>query len=384
MAEADEIQGAFRRRLTENPPAPDLRARVAAAAEAGARPSTSLSWVPALAVMIGLLLVAGVTAYLMQFRHAVTNQPLGSPAPSSSAARSVPLGFSSVFGWDGVGHRIMVSDAVHDNRSDPRTWALSGNGWTEVPGPAYARTLVGGVLVYDSRLGREVLAAISYGAMETWEWDGHQWKRRATTHVPDVHSQNASGAYDPQTGRTVILDTGTVAVIGLGTPTWVYDGTDWRSITTSHQPDWPAHLEYDQARHSIVALSLKDFRTWIFDGRDWTALPLSGPTPTVTGMPGRQAPWVGLDQQRHLWVVFGGSDGVSRLTDTWTGDGNTWTRQAPASSPSSRVGVPGLANLAWEPQQHVLILFGGQASFDGPYLGDTWAWDGATWRKVAR
>jgi hypothetical protein len=375
----DDIRRAFRHRLSENPAAPDLRARIAAAVGASQR-RRSPSWLPAVAATAGLLVVAGLIIYLMQYRQLTKSQPMTSPpavviVPTTSA----PAGFAVAFGWDGVNHRVIISSAIHDNKFFGDTWALSGTTWASAPSPVIDRNLTGAVLAYDSRRGREVFAAVSYTATETWEWDGHSWQRRSTAHVPSVNSQNASGAYSPELGATVILD-------GMTMPpasTWLYDGTDWRSVLTAHQPDAPAHLEYDQARHSIVALSLKDYRTWLFDGKDWTPLPVSGPTPMVSTGAGRQAPWVGLDQAHHAWVVFGGFDGTTSFTDTWTGDGGSWTQLNPPTSPTSRIGVPGLANLAWDPAARRLLLFGGQAAGFGAYLGDTWTWDGVRWSKLA-
>jgi hypothetical protein len=374
----DEIRRAFRRRLSDHPASADLRARIAAAA-GQTPPARSRGWLPAVAVMAGLLIVAAFTVSLLQSRLAANRQPVTSPPPTAVATGPQPAGFADTFAWDGATKQMMISTAIHDNTFFRETWALSNGAWVSVPTPSFARNLTGGVLAYDSRRRREVLAAVSYGAMETWEWDGHQWQRRATAHLPDAHSQNTSGAYSPELRATVILDGGTMPPAS----TWLYDGTDWRAVATLHQPDAPAHLEYDQTRHSIVALSLKDYRTWVFDGQDWTALALDSPAPTVdTGM-GRQAPWIGLDQVRDRWILFGGFDGLSTFTDTWASDGSSWTELYPAMSPTSRNSVPGLADLAWDPASHHLLLFGGQASPDGAFLGDTWAWTGTTWFQVA-
>jgi len=378
----DELRRAFRRRLSDHPASPDLRTRVAAAV-GEAPPRRSPGWLPAVAVMAGLLIVAGLTVYLMQYRLMTKSQTAGptitpGSSPTSSATTPAPAGFADTFAWDGVTKRMMIVTAVHDFKFFGDTWTFSGGTWVSGPTPALARNLTGGVLTYDSRRNREVLAAVSYGAMETWEWDGHQWLLQSTAHVPDPHSQNTSGAYSPELRATVILDAGTMPPGA----TWLYDGSDWRAVSTVHQPDAPAHLEYDQTRHSIVALSLKDYRTWVFDGRDWTALTLDGPAPTVSTGMGRQAPWVGLDQASDRWILFGGFDGLSTFSDTWTGDGGSWTQLNPETPPTSRNSVPGLANLAWDPAGHRLLLFGGQVGPTRAFLGDTWAWNGTTWSKI--
>ena len=295
------------------------------------------------------------------------------------------------YGWDGVGGRMMICFALRDvlnaqERIDTATWTFDGTRWTEAVAPPVATPRIWALLDFDSARHREVLVAWNSQVPETWEWDGVKWQQRSTPHLPKVYTQNTSDAYSPELGATVLLDTaiGAPPMNPSPQPTWLYDGTDWRPVVTKHTPGYFAQLEYDAKRHSIVALSTDDYRTWLFDGRDWTPLPLAGPTPRfATGAVG-QGRSVALDQQREVWVVHGGFDGIDMLTDTWTGDGVSWTKQAPAVTPSPRTTIPGRNNLAWDPVGHRLLLFGGSARPEqGPDLGDTWAWDGANWSKLA-
>ena len=55
-------------------------------------------------------------------------------------------------------------------------------------------------------------------------------------------------------------------------------------------------------------------------------------------------------------VLFGGySTGTALLGDTWTWDGTTWTKQAPATSPPARDG----ASMAYDAATSDIVLFGG-------------------------
>jgi hypothetical protein len=77
-------------------------------------------------------------------------------------------------------------------------------------------------------------------------------------------------------------------------------------------------------------------------------------------------------------VLFGGFDGSHYLSETWTFDGSTWTRQKTSIAPSGRA----LPSMAFDRATRNLVLFGG---YDGShYLGDTWLWDGATsrWKQA--
>ena len=77
-------------------------------------------------------------------------------------------------------------------------------------------------------------------------------------------------------------------------------------------------------------------------------------------------------------VVFGGLGNNRTLADTWTWDGTTWTKQAPAASPPARR----LAPMAYDTATGTGVLFGGLSS-RGRLLRDTWTWDGTTWTKQA-
>ena len=78
-------------------------------------------------------------------------------------------------------------------------------------------------------------------------------------------------------------------------------------------------------------------------------------------------------------MLFGGytrtAGGVVAFGDTWTWDGSTWTKQAPASSPPARAD----AAMAYDAATGTVVLFGGSGA-NGSF-SDTWTWDGSTWTK---
>jgi hypothetical protein len=75
-------------------------------------------------------------------------------------------------------------------------------------------------------------------------------------------------------------------------------------------------------------------------------------------------------------VLFGGIGLGGGQADTWAWDGSTWTRLAPAASPSLRSSP----SMAYDPAIAQLVLFGG---YDGAPHDDTWTWDGITWTQQA-
>jgi hypothetical protein len=56
-------------------------------------------------------------------------------------------------------------------------------------------------------------------------------------------------------------------------------------------------------------------------------------------------------------ILFGGGQNLTPSGDTWQWDGSSWTRLAPAASPSPRFG----AALATDGVRNRVLLFGGAA-----------------------
>ncbi len=80
-------------------------------------------------------------------------------------------------------------------------------------------------------------------------------------------------------------------------------------------------------------------------------------------------------------VVFGGvTAGGSLSNDTWVWDGQSWSEHT-ASSMTQAPPARQDASMAFDPSLHQLILFGGQGA-GGTLLGDTWAWNGASWYQL--
>ena len=84
---------------------------------------------------------------------------------------------------------------------------------------------------------------------------------------------------------------------------------------------------------------------------------------------------IAYDSRRHRTVVFGGASNISFVGDTWEWDGATWREFHPTVSPSLRAG----AAMAYDSDRGVVVLFGGADNIDT--FGDTWEWDGITWTE---
>ena len=138
-----------------------------------------------------------------------------------------------------------------------------------------------------------------------------------------------------------------------------------------------ASMAYDAATGNVVLFSGNDAGngavagTWTWDGSTWTQLfPKTRPSP-------RFGASMAYDAATGNMVLFGGIAGGDRGVkgDTWTWNGSTWTKQAPASSPPVRFE----ATMAYDAATGNVVLFGGTARHGA--LGDTWTWDGTTWTQ---
>jgi hypothetical protein len=311
--------------------------------------------------------------------------------------------------WDGVSRRILMSRLVrsqYPNVPDSETYAFAGRKWSKLPAGQPIPTIgyQFGLLVYDSDRNREVFA---YGpdmgqpSRGTWEWDGKTWTQIPTAHpVPTLF--NPSAAYSPELHAVVVI--GPCQMNQVKT-LLLFDGTDWRSVSTPRSPGCDAQLAYSQMRHAIVALSTAQeehvyssqyhYQTWTFDGRDWsptehsgTASPARSMIPHVGNGMDSHSPSAAFDVKRDTWVLFGGMErclGVNQFcykADTWTGDYASWTRRTSSNSPIARSG-PGMT---WDPDLNAIVLFGGfvgQCCQGIIGLSDTWSWDGSKWRQLA-
>jgi hypothetical protein len=305
-----------------------------------------------------------------------------------------------VYGWDGVDNAVLMTGVVRNTPAqaasvDWRTWTFASHSWLPATAPQTLPNVQGAetLLVYDSDRKREVLIKLamamqqpgSASSSSVWESDGRSWQQRTTPHAPPQYgTQFASAAYSPPLRATVMIDSGFMSGTGHDL-TWIYDGNDWRPLTTRHWPGQVAYMTYDPARQAVEALD-NTFNTWVFNGDDWTELiSAGGASPYVSTGMSRQGPSVAFDPVREVWVVFGGFDGNVSFDDTWTGRaGGAWTRQARSASPLARSGWPGRTNMVWDPALQRVVLFGGAyrglTTID---LGDTWSWDGSSWTRLA-
>lgn len=161
--------------------------------------------------------------------------------------------------------------------------------------------------------------------------------------------------------------------------TWSWDGQDWTQLQDIGPAPRFAHATaYDSARQRTVLFgggagtdTFGD--TWEWDGDSWTQIQDIGPS-------ARAEHAMAFDAARNNVVLFGGvAAGISQ-SDTWVWDGSDWS-QVEDTGPSARRGHA----MTYDTVRSRTVLFGGVGDAGGqsaPTLGDTWEWDGASWKHV--
>jgi hypothetical protein len=152
---------------------------------------------------------------------------------------------------------------------------------------------------------------------------------------------------------------------------------------------------YDGATNQVILfgglgtgfISLND--TWSWNGTAWTQVADSGDagcTTTCTASPPvRAASSMAYDPASKQLIVFGGDpSGGPFLNDTWDWNGSTWTQVADSGdagcTSACTASPPGRSGgaMAYDPAIGKIVLFGGLDPSN-----DTWTWDGTTWTQVS-
>lgn len=207
-----------------------------------------------------------------------------------------------------------------------------------------------------------------------------------TTHVP--YRCAFSGMSGPDAdGYVVLMNTGNYpSFSNYLNETWTFNGTDWHNTSaTLMDANGPLPGRSQQVfaydgynvmlyggQGGFTGQIYQD--TWTWNGSAWTK---QNPATSPFGRFWSKASFLaGVGT-----VMFGGFGGAGNgvyLNETWIWDGYglNWTKEAPATSPSARIGH----TLAAGPSY--VLMFGGVVS-NGQFLNDTWKFDGTTWTQLS-
>jgi len=194
----------------------------------------------------------------------------------------------------------------------------------------------------------------------------------------------------PSAGHALVFagDLGRVLLVnaGLGaasppptTPTriWSWSGSRWELIDATGPPIRNlAGVAHDGTRlvmhGGTYSAELSYGETWVWTSAGgWRRLP--GENPGV-----RDHTRMVWHEQERAMVLFGGQNGASFPSDTWSLEGDTWRRDD-VPGPPPRVHHA----MEYQASGSRVLVFGGN-DLDGDTLGDTWSWNGTAWTQLGR
>lgn len=229
-----------------------------------------------------------------------------------------------------------------------------------------AGTIPSTLMAFDPGLGQ----VVNFRANGVFAWSGNSWNQVSAVGIP-----NNIGIVTTDLGNQRIL--GLASVSGRRDGVWQWQGGAWSAVCAPSQPDMAnALVAFEDGRDRMFAfgrthgtpISAPVVAEW--DGQSWSNLPLPGSST-------RSAPETPVyDAARGEIVVFGGNDSVAGLLgDTWAWNGTSW-RLAATTGPSPRMG----AAIAYDSLRGRVMLVGGSG---GPtQTSDHWEWDGVAWTQV--
>jgi hypothetical protein len=290
-----------------------------------------------------------------------------SPAPACPAAAAQPPGPRLGAVTAGTPSGLVVfggRDGESQDHND--TWAFGCGAWARPmdAGSPQPPASFNGAAAYDPVRGNTVLLVSEKAGSTTWLWNGHAWAQKRTATSPPWFMSPVA-AFDDVHGKVLVaghLMMGDFEV-------WAWDGTNWSAVPNPPPVAAGVAFAFDSARRGAVLfggtaeLGKYFDDTWTWDGQTWTKR-------TPAHSPPAGSATAAYDPV-HRHVVLLATDGT-----TWTWDGSDWTKRTPATSPGSR----GYTQLTWDPSRQRVMLFGGK-TFDA-MVGDLWAWDGTDWSKI--
>ncbi|MDO8349015.1 MAG: hypothetical protein Q7T30_02175, partial [Planctomycetota bacterium] len=288
--------------------------------------------------------------------------------------------------WDGtswqlatpvVVPRFAIAAAYDEHRHvtvaqmAPLGWPFPPETW-EWDGAAWTMRLQGpadyGRLFYDS-VRQQVLG--NFHGNSGLAWNGSSWTPVPTTQSPSAQGANSSFTADPARGLVWFFEN----LVTFNNTVWAWDGTNWApELAAPHPAGGADAFTFDAARGRAVLITTKTAARSEWDGSRWHRLAAGGPS-------GRYMTAQVFDSARGETLVFGGLlDNPTTsipLGDTWGWNGTTW-RHAASTGPSARHGMAA----AFDSGRGRVVLVGGvDGSFS--YRNDHWEWDGLGWTLVA-
>lgn len=148
-------------------------------------------------------------------------------------------------------------------------------------------------------------------------------------------------------------------------------------LQANAKPSAANHMIYDAQQRQMLLLAcprqVEREEVWGWDGKQWQFIPSVGPAV-------RELSAAAYDTRRKRVVLHGGmgvTNREDRRGDTWEWDGKSWRQMTDTS-----VGTRDHHAMAYDEARGKMVMFGGVKADDHLATG-TWEWDGVKWTQVA-
>ena len=214
---------------------------------------------------------------------------------------------------------------------------------------------------------------------DLYSWSGTDWTKLTQAVSPSARTFSAM-AYDSDRSVMVLFG-GDDKTDNDQSDTWEYNGNTavWKQNTmiVTEPLEREGHgIVYDTkikkiVMHAGLVKSKFDRDTWTYDGNDWTKL-TDNPAVPVHGYFAMV-----YDPVRKVTVLYGGETTNNvPVGDTWEFDGttSTWTLKSTAG-PAKRT----KPSMVYDQGRKAMVVFGGN---NAGLQKDAWTWDGTTWNQI--
>jgi hypothetical protein len=280
--------------------------------------------------------------------------------------------------YDPVSKKVVLFGGFAANGYLNDTWTFDGVTWTQVKTKVSPHIRASSGMTFDKPSGKLVMfggfAGTNVFLRDTWLWDGatSTWTQRKMKHSPPP----ASGSMlfpDPKSGAVLMFGGyDRLKKVPVYNVTWLWAGTSWKKLhpgTSPYARAWGIAI-LDPARKNVVLTAgfgeVRTDNTWTWDGNNWTQ---QFPSTQIQAL---QSPGSVFDVDLKKVIVFGGFGQQNDTNQTWSWTGTNWVQLNPKKAPSPRDGV----GIAYYPEAHQSLMFGGELAPNGKLLGDTWAFAG--------
>ncbi len=255
-------------------------------------------------------------------------------------------------------------------------WRYNSSGWSKVGTAGDERS--GIRIAFDTKHNK----IYSFGGFvgdqsraELRVLENGAWK--ILSDVPEMKAAEPGFVYDIARDRLVSF--GGSAGRGLAnSDTWEWNGKSWKRFEGKSPEGRQAFvMVYDTKRKVTIVFGgmnaageRLDDGIWEFDGKEWKNIRTTdGPSP-------RMLPGYAHDSKRGMLVIFGGLDKEGVKGDTWGWNGTTWKKLSD-TGPSARM----MGYMAYDKSRDRIVLFGGRPGWPND-VNDTWEWDGTSWTEA--